>query len=89
MPSQAIERLLEIDLQLQVVIVEKDILLGDVLRLCAGMIIPFDKRIEDPLELQVNNRPIASGEAVRLGGRFGLQVVDIGPVQERIESMGE
>lgn len=61
---------------------------GDVLSFIPGTIIELPKRAEDELELLVNNRPIGTGTAVKVGENFGLKIAFIGNVRERIEAMG-
>ncbi|TWT99233.1 Flagellar motor switch protein FliN [Botrimarina colliarenosi] len=52
----------------------KKIPLSEVVELGPGSIITFDKACDAPLELTVGNRPVASGEAVKVGERFGIRV---------------
>jgi flagellar motor switch protein FliN/FliY len=61
---------------------------GDVLSLIPGTIIELPKRADDELELLVNNRPIGTGTAVKVGENFGFKIAFIGDVRERIEAMG-
>lgn len=83
-----LDRLLHIDLPLAVTLAEKKISLGEVLQFSVGMLIEFDKRVEEPLVLRIQDRTIAFGEAVKVAGRFGLEVTEVGRVQETIRSLG-
>ncbi len=63
--------------------------LAEVMAFMPGAIIELPKRAEDELELMVNNRPIGTGVAVKVGENFGLQIEFVGDVRTRIEAMGE
>jgi len=52
--------------------------LQDVMALKAGDVIEFGRSADDPLELRVSGRPIATGTAVRIGEQFGLRVIGVG-----------
>ena len=49
---------------------ERKLLLSEVMRLGVGAIIEFIKSSEEPLHLLINNKPIAVGEAVKVGENF-------------------
>jgi flagellar motor switch protein FliN/FliY len=63
--------------------------MSEVLRLGVGAIIEFSKSSDEPLELLINNKPIAVGVTVKVGENFGLQITQIGDVKAVIRSMGE
>lgn len=48
--------------------------IGTILQLGMGSIIQFEKSCEETLELEVNGHPIAEGEAVKVGEKFGLRI---------------
>ena len=68
---------------------ERKLLLSEVMRLGVGAIIEFVKSSEEPLELLINNKPIAVGETVKVGENFGLRITQVGDVRAVIRSMGE
>jgi flagellar motor switch/type III secretory pathway protein FliN len=51
--------------------------LSRIVELAPGSIIPFDKSCEDTLSLEVNNREVAVGEAVKVGDKFGLRITSM------------
>jgi len=63
--------------------------LDDVLALGPGAIIDLEKESEEELTLLVNNRPIGSGVAVKVGENFGLEVTNINSRQEIVSAMGD
>ena len=68
---------------------ERKLTLAELMRLGPGAIIEFFKSSEEPLELLVNNKPIALGETVKVGENFGLRISQIGDVKSVIKSMGK
>lgn len=51
--------------------------LGRIVELGPGSIIHFSKSCDEMLDLEVGGRYIASGEAVKVGDKFGLRVTSI------------
>jgi flagellar motor switch protein FliN len=54
-----------------------------ILELGPGSIIQFDKSCDEMLDLSVGTHPIASGEAVKVGDKFGLRITSIVMPEER------
>ena len=46
----------------------------EIIELGPGSIVKFDKTCDEPLELTVGDRPIATGEVVKVGDKFGLRI---------------
>jgi flagellar motor switch protein FliN/FliY len=83
-----ISRILNIEVPIIVQLSERTMALSEILNLNTGSIIEFDKPADSELELKVNNKCIGSGQAVKVGENFGLRVVRVGTVRERIQAMG-
>lgn len=84
----AASRILHINVPLIVVLAERKLAVSEVMRLGIGAIIEFHKSSEEPLELRVNNKPIALGETVKVGENFGLKVTRMGDIKTVIRSLG-
>jgi flagellar motor switch/type III secretory pathway protein FliN len=69
--------LLRVKLPVLVTLAEKKQTLRRILELAPGSIIQFDKSCEDMLELAVGQQPVALGEAVKVGDKFGLRVTSM------------
>jgi flagellar motor switch/type III secretory pathway protein FliN len=80
--------LLRIKLPVVVTLAEKRQPLGMILELGPGSIIQFDKSCEEMLQLEVSGRPVATGEAVKVGDKFGLRVNSIVLPEERFAAFG-
>lgn len=85
---QELQRILNLEVPLIVKLAERKLPMSEVLRLGVGAIIEFYRRSDEPLELLVNNKPIALGETVKVGENFGLRLTQIGDVRQVIRSMG-
>jgi len=85
--AKELARVLNLQVPVIVKLAEKKIGLAEVLRLQAGTILEFDKSSDKPLELMINNKTIAVGDAVKVGENFGLRITQIGDVREIIRSM--
>ncbi len=66
--------LLRVKVPVIVTLAEKRQPLKKIMDLGPGAIIQFDKSCEEMLDLAVGGRPVATGEAVKVGDRFGLRV---------------
>ena len=56
----------------------------DLLALTPGGVIELDKIAGEPLDIVVNDRLIARGEAVVINDKFGIRITDIISKSERI-----
>lgn len=51
--------------------------LREVLELTSGSVVELDRQVDDPVELLLDGRVIARGEAVIVDGNYGLRVTEI------------
>ena len=66
--------MLGIETEVSVVLATKQIPLEEVLNLTPGTMISFEKAYDEPLEMNLGDESIASGEAVKVGDKFGIRV---------------
>jgi flagellar motor switch protein FliN/FliY len=62
--------------------------LHEITELGPGTLVKFEKTYDEPLELSVGNLPIAVGEVVKVGDKFGLRIGKIIRPHERFASVG-
>jgi len=86
--GRGIDLLLDIPLQVSVEVGRSKILVRDLLQMQEGTLIELDKLAGEPLDLFVNDRLIARGEAVVVNEKFGLRLTDVVSPSERIENLG-
>ena len=86
--ERGIDLLLDVPLQVSVEVGRSKILVRDLLQMQEGSLIELDKLAGQPLDLYVNSRLIARGEAVVVNDKFGLRLTDVVSPSERIEKLG-
>lgn len=86
--ERGIDLLLDIPLEVSVEVGRSRILVRDLLQLQEGSLIELDKLAGETLDLYVNSRLIARGEAVVVNEKFGLRLTDVVSSAERIENLG-
>jgi flagellar motor switch protein FliN/FliY len=83
-----LEFLYEVPLQVSVEVGRARILLKDLLQMGEGYVVELDKMAGEPLDLFVNGRLIARGEAVRIGDKFGIKLTEVVSQSDRLEKLG-
>lgn len=83
-----LNRILNIEVPIIVQLSERTMPMSEILSLTTGAIIEFEKPADSELDLMINNKRIGSGQAVKVGENFGLRVVWVGSVRDRIQAMG-
>ncbi len=82
-----LRRILRIKVPVIVKLAGRRMPLGAIRRLALGNILEFEQMVDQPLELLVNNRPIGTGTAVKVGDRFGLQITTIRTRAQRVRTL--
>jgi len=85
--SRDLDFILDIPLQVTVEVGRTDIEIGDLLQLGPGSIIELDKLAGETLEVLVNDKLVARGEAVIINEKFGIRLTDVVSKVERIENL--
>ena len=83
-----LEFLYDVPLQVSVEVGRARILLKDLLQMGEGYVVELDKMAGEPLDLYVNSRLIARGEAVRVGDKFGIRLTEVVSQSDRLEKLG-
>ncbi len=84
-----IQRILKLQVPVIVRLAEKVMKVSEILDMNPGMIIEFDKTVDEPLDLMINNKCIGQGQTVKVGENFGLRVTKIIPLGQIIQAMGQ
>lgn len=80
--------LLDVFLQVSVEVGRTRMTIQDLLQLGQGSVIELSKLAGEPLDVYINDRLVARGEAVIVNEKFGVRITDIISQQERIEGLG-
>ncbi len=75
--------LLDIPLEIKVEFGKTSIKLEEILKLGEGSIIELDKNADDPINIIVNQRPIAKGEVIVIDETFGVRLTNILNTEEQ------
>lgn len=80
--------LYDIPLNISVEVGRSKIKLKDLLKMGEGYVLELDKLAGEPLDLYVNSKLIAKGEAVMVGEKFGIRLTDVVSTADRLENLG-
>lgn len=83
-----LEFLLDIPLEVSVELGRSRILIGELLQLGQGSVIELNKLAGEPLEIFINQKLVARGEAVVINEKFGVKLTDIISPVERVKQLG-
>jgi len=79
--------ILDIPLQVTVELGRTKLLVRDILQLNQGSVVELTKLAGEPLDIFVNSKLVARGEAVVVSEKFGVRLVDIVSPNERVEKV--
>lgn len=85
--EQRINLVLDIPIEISVEIGRRRMPLGEVIRLGPGAIVELGKASGEPLDILANGRLIARGEAVVVGERYGIRIMDVVSSRDRLNSL--
>jgi flagellar motor switch protein FliN len=66
--------LLQIMVPVRVTLASQRKSIQEIIELGPGSIVKFDKTCDQPLDLCIGDRPVAQGEVVKVGDKFGLKI---------------
>ncbi|MCA2977336.1 MAG: flagellar motor switch protein FliN [Myxococcaceae bacterium] len=82
--TRRLDLLLDVPLDVTVELGRSRMSIQELLALSPGSVIELDKIAGEPLDIVVNDRLIARGEAVVVNDKFGIRITDIVSKSERI-----
>jgi flagellar motor switch protein FliN/FliY len=59
----------------------------DLMRLSQGSVVELDRLAGEPLDLMVNNTPVAQGEVVLVNDRYGVKLTSVIPTVDRVKNL--
>jgi flagellar motor switch protein FliN len=77
-----LERVLNLELPVIVVLAEKNATLEEILALNEGSVIVFKKHNSQPLDIRINNRKVGAGKTIKIGEHFGIHIREVGTPRE-------
>jgi len=85
--SPGLALLLDVELEASLRFGAREMPLGEILDLGPGDVVQLDRHINDPVDLIVGDKIVASGEVVLVNGNFGLRITQVAEPQKRLESI--
>lgn len=85
-PPRTLDFILDVTLQVTVEVGRARMTIQDILQLGQGSVVELEKLAGEPLDIYVNGKPVARGEAVIVNEKFGVRLTDIISPEDRIES---
>lgn len=82
--TRRLDVLLDVPLDVTVELGRSRMSIQELLALSPGSVVELDKIAGEPLDIVVNDRLIARGEAVVINDKFGIRITDIISKSERI-----
>lgn len=79
--------ILDIPLRVAVELGRTKMMVNDLLNLGQGSVIELSKLAGEPMEVLVNDKLVARGEAVVVNEKFGVRLTDIISPSERVEQL--
>jgi flagellar motor switch protein FliN/FliY len=68
---------MDVELNVSLRFGQRQLPLRDVLELTSGSVIELDRMVDEPVELLLDGKVIARGEAVIVDGNYGLRVIEV------------
>ena len=88
-PQGPLDRVLKLKVPVIVRLAERKMRLSEILAVSAGAIIEFEKPFDATLDLLVNNKQVGQGQAVKSGENFGLRILTIGSLHDKVDALAE
>jgi len=80
--------LMDIKLDVRVRVGRAQRTLGSITQLASGSVVELDCSVDDPVEIVVNDRVIAEGEIVIVGGNYGVRITRIAGSEAAESNLG-
>ena len=79
--------LMDVPLQVTVELGRARMTIENLLKLSQGSVVELSQAIGEPLDILVNNKLMARGEAVVVKDKFAIRIVDVVSPERRIENL--
>ncbi len=87
LPPQDIDRMSDVQVQVEVVLGSTRMALEEVLKLNTGSVVELNKLAGEPVEILVNSRLIARAEVVVIEDNFGVKVLEIVGTKQKLSAI--
>jgi flagellar motor switch protein FliN/FliY len=87
-PRRELDFILDIPLDVSAELGRTRLLINELLQLGQGSVVELNKLAGEPMEVYVNGKLVARGEAVVINEKFGVRLTDIISPMERVKQLG-
>lgn len=84
---RTLDFILDVTLQVTVEVGRSRMTIQDLLQLGQGSVVELEKLAGEPLDVYINGKPVARGEAVIVNEKFGVRLTDIISPEDRVEGL--
>jgi flagellar motor switch protein FliN/FliY len=85
--GHTLDFILDVTLQVTVEVGRARMTIQDLLQLGQGSVVELEKLAGEPLDIFINGKQVARGEAVIVNEKFGVRLTDIISPEDRIEGL--
>ncbi|MFM1847920.1 MAG: flagellar motor switch protein FliN [Pseudomonadota bacterium] len=85
--APTLDLIMDVTLQVAVEVGRARMSIQDLLQLGAGSVVELQKLAGEPLDIYINGKAVAHGEAVIVNEKFGVRLTDIISQVERVEGL--
>lgn len=75
--AENLELVLDVELNATVRFGQRQLSLREILDLTSGSVVELDRQVDEPIELVLDGRVIARGEAVIIDGNYGMRITEV------------
>jgi flagellar motor switch protein FliN/FliY len=87
-PEKAgLNRVLDVDLELRVELARVNLPIREILDISSGTVVNLKKAVGEPVNIYVNDKPLAKGEVVVVEDLLGIRITEISSPETREESL--
>ena len=76
-PAENLDLVLDVELNATLRFGQRQLSLREILELSSGSVVELDRQVDEPVELVLDGRVIARGEAVIIDGNYGMRITEI------------
>lgn len=87
-PPANLEKMQDLKVNVQAVLGRTRMPLEEVLKLHQGSLVELDKLAGEPVEITANGKTIARAEVVVIDGSFGVKIIDIVGMRQKLSAAG-
>ncbi len=86
-PARTLEVLMDVALSVSVEVGRARMTISDLLQMGPGSVVELEKLAGEPLDIFINGKAVARGEAVIVNEKFGVRLTDIISPEDRVEGI--